>query len=322
MARPSPQTDRVVALVDLLASDPRSSFTLAELVRRLGVNKSSCHSMVTTLRGSGWLVRHPTTLTYRLGPALIPIGRRAAEGFPPVELARPVMAGLAQRYGVHCVALSIERAGRGGERDVGGDRGIVVDQVRDPRSPSSELPMSGISLRPPLGTVVYAWSDEATVERWLRSEPVQSREHHRAVLELTRRRSFSVELSTAPEARLRQLVAQLRAGLIREVEGTGDKAPLASGASIGEMVDRLVADLSEIEAFQDFLPLTLEPAEEYLVSSLSAPVFDHDGQVVLTVSLLGFPDPLAGTQVEATGRELAAAMAEVTRSTGGKQPEP
>lgn len=306
MARPSPQTERLVSLLELLGAADTPSMTLAEVTRRLGVNKSSCHSMLATLHRAGWLVRDSDTRAYRLGPALIAVGHRAADGFPAVELARPVMADFARRYGCHCVALS-----------VAGARGTVVDQVRDVRSPSLELPTGEIALRPPLGTVIYAWEDEATVRRWLSAESAATRRHHMAVLELTRRRQFSVELATPPEVRLRQLVAELREGLVREVSTTPTAADAGwSGASIGDMVDRLVSDLAQKASIQEFLPLTLTPTGEYLVSSLGAPVFDHTGRVVLCLNLLGFPAMVSGAEIERIGRELAASTFELSEAAG------
>ena len=74
MPRASPQTDRVVAVVELLTAHPGADFTLAELARRLGVSKPTCYPMLAALTRSGWLLRHPTRKTYRLGPALVPAG--------------------------------------------------------------------------------------------------------------------------------------------------------------------------------------------------------------------------------------------------------
>jgi len=309
MARPSPQTDRVVALVDLLSAEGAPALTLAEVTRRLGVNKSTCHSMLTALHERGWLSRDPDSLAYRLGPALITVGHRAAEGFPALELARPVLVEFAHRHGAHCVALSIAR-----------DRGTVVDQVRDPRSTSRELPFGDIVLRPPLGALIYAWEDDTTVDAWLAGESAPARDHHRQVLGLIRGRHFSVELATPPETRLRNLVAQLRDGLAREADpDPSDDIPRAE-TSIEEMVDLLAGELAAMERFHDFLPLTLEPGGEYLVSSLGAPVFDRAGRVTLAVSLLGFPGLVAGAEIERIGRELSEATAGVTRRSGGHVP--
>jgi DNA-binding IclR family transcriptional regulator len=49
VARPSPQTNRVVALVEILAARPNEALTLADVTRRLGVNKSTCYSMLQAL---------------------------------------------------------------------------------------------------------------------------------------------------------------------------------------------------------------------------------------------------------------------------------
>ena len=312
VTRPSPQTDRVVTVIELLGSGDETPMTLAEVTRRLGVNKSSCHSLLTALLGRGWLTRDPATLAYQLGPALIAVGQRAADGFPVLELVRPVMEEFAHRNGAHCVALGIA-----------GDRGTVVAQVGDERSTSRELPATDIALRPPLGTVIYAWEDEGTVRRWLAGEPSEAQRHHRAVLALTRRRGFSVELATPPETRLRTLVTQLRDGLARQATAsppTGAGTANRSGDSIEAMVDQLAGELAAMERLDDFLPLALEPGDHYLVSSLSAPVFDRDGRVSLSLSLLGMPEPLSGTDIERIGCQLAEATGAVTRAAGGTVP--
>lgn len=296
MTRPSPQTDRVTALIGMLAESSAPPLTLAEVTRRLGVNKSTCHSMLVALQATGWLVRDPASRAYRLGPALVAVGHRAAEGFPAIDLARSTMHEFAHRYGAHCVAFSIA-----------GDRATVVDQVRDPRAASSDLRTGEIVLRPPLGSLVYAWVEPAAVDRWLGSELPEARRHYREVLEVTRRRRYSVELATPPETRMRNLVAQLREGLVREASAPPGPDAAVSGTTIGEMVDRLVDELGQVEQLEDVLPLVLEADHEYLVSSLSAPVFDHAGRVVLILSLLGIPGLLAGSDIERIGHQLAGA---------------
>src|SRR5207249_1441728 len=67
MARVSPPTDRVIATVSLLATHPDEPLSLAELTRRLGVNKSTGHAILTSLAASGWVLRDPARKTYRLG---------------------------------------------------------------------------------------------------------------------------------------------------------------------------------------------------------------------------------------------------------------
>src|SRR2546429_7688617 len=92
VARPSPQTDRLITLVDLLTARPHDGLTLSEIARRLGVTPATCHPMLASLTQAGWLMRHPTRRTYRLGPAIIAPRHSAAAGFPALDFAPPVVA--------------------------------------------------------------------------------------------------------------------------------------------------------------------------------------------------------------------------------------
>ena len=80
MARPSPQTNRVVALVEILAARPNEALTLAEVTRRLGVNKSTCYSMLQALTEVGWLLRDPFARPTGWGRPWWRLGRRLRRG--------------------------------------------------------------------------------------------------------------------------------------------------------------------------------------------------------------------------------------------------
>ena len=86
MARPSPQTNRVVALVEILSARPNEALTLADVTRRLGVNKSTCYSMLQALTEVGWLLRDPFHKTYRLGPGVGGRGSGGIVGVPGAGL--------------------------------------------------------------------------------------------------------------------------------------------------------------------------------------------------------------------------------------------
>jgi DNA-binding IclR family transcriptional regulator len=293
MARPSPQTDRVVALVELLAARPGEAFTLAEVTRRLGVNKSTCHSMLTALTQAGWLLRDPARKTYRLGPALLAVSRAAAETFPALEFAHAAMVDLSLELHVNCAALgvSIEHV-------------AVLDQVRDLRAVGQGLRVgTSLPLHPPFGTAAIAFSDEPTVEQWLRHVGAETHVRYRAALDAVRDRGFAVEIATLPEAHLRDVVAEL-----------GDPA-----LELPDLVERLAQELAERE---DFLPLELDTGREYAVSTINAPVFDHDGRVTLVLSLTGFADRLTGGAVESIGRRLASATAELSAALGAPTRRP
>jgi DNA-binding IclR family transcriptional regulator len=94
MARPSPQTDRIVAVINFLAVDSAGGATLSEIARRLRVSKATCYPMLAALTDTGFLSRHPTRKTFHLGPALIAAGRAAAERNPLLAEAREAMIQL------------------------------------------------------------------------------------------------------------------------------------------------------------------------------------------------------------------------------------
>jgi DNA-binding IclR family transcriptional regulator len=267
----------VVALVEILAARPNETLTLAEITRRLGVNKSTCYSMLRALTEVGWLLRDPFHKTYRLGPALVSIGRSASSGFPALDFVRPAMIELSRAVGSHCVALSVAP-----------EHVTVVDQVRDVRAVGAPIGHGYIPLRPPFGAAVAAWSGPEATQRWLSLAPSGTAERYAAALEVVRRRGFVVELA--------------------EPAWT----PPVHGTSLPEVVEELARLLPP-----DVLPLELDPTRGYTVSAINAAVVDPSGAVVLIVSLMGFPGPLTGLEIEATGRRIELAAATVTAALAG-----
>src|SRR5690606_18996047 len=82
--RRSPPTERVVAVIDLLAAHPDRRFTLTEIITQLAITKATCFSLLRTRTRAGYLVRHPDK-TYGLGPALVAVGRAAQKSFSPLD---------------------------------------------------------------------------------------------------------------------------------------------------------------------------------------------------------------------------------------------
>jgi DNA-binding IclR family transcriptional regulator len=283
--RPSPQTDRVVAVIELLASRPTQPLSLAAVTRQLGVNKSTCYSMLTALTQSGWLLRDPFRKTYRLGPALAAVSRVASAGFPALDFARSAIETLSRETGANCAALS-----------VADDHVTVVDQVRDLRAIGPGLAISApIPLRPPLGTVVVAWSAPEAVERWLARAPEAAHDGLRRALAVARDRGYTVELAARPPTRLREAVV-----------GAGEP---------GVRVSQLLAELAdELVERDDFLAVDLQPDRSYLVGTVNAPVFDPQGDITLVLALNGFSAALTGREVDALGNRLVRAAATVSKA--------
>ena len=79
------------------------------------------HPMLASLLRAGWIVRHPTRKTYRLGPALAMVGQTAAAGFSAIDVCHPVLAALQQELRLSALAVA-----------PGEEQGLVVDLVHDP----------------------------------------------------------------------------------------------------------------------------------------------------------------------------------------------
>lgn len=100
--RPVPQypiesVDRTLRLLSLLAE--RSELKLSEVRAHLGIGQSTAHRLLAMLVYRGFAVQDPASRTYRIGPAMIEIGRTADDGVDLVREVRPVLAWLSQESG-------------------------------------------------------------------------------------------------------------------------------------------------------------------------------------------------------------------------------
>ena len=297
--RPSPQTDRVVELLDLVASRPDRGVSLAEVTRGLGVHKASCHSMLSSLVRAGWLLRDPTSKAYTLGPALVRLGTAAAARFPALDVARPAMAELAAQTGGHVIAFQVES-----------DHVTVVHQVRNLRVAATPMRL-GMELptRPPYGAALIAFSGADEQSRWLAELPAEAQRRYAKALAATRRRGYAVGLHVLPDIRLQEL-----ASLIRAAEtGRRDSGP-RQGSRLSDLADALTEELVNREEW--FLS-SLAASRSYDVSHVDAPVFGNDGTVVLMLSLVPVPSLQSGAQVTALGQHLLSVTRRLTDALGG-----
>jgi DNA-binding IclR family transcriptional regulator len=286
MARPSPQTDRVVALVGLLTSSPDATITLADATRRLRVNKSTCHSMLTALTEHAWLLRDPIRKTYRLGPALVAVARIAAQGFPLLELAHPVMTDVSLEIGANCAAIA-----------VGPDHVEVLDQIRDLRAAGEGLRIGAcIPLRPPFGAAAIAMSPPETVAHWLTQAPADTHDHYRSALDAIRARGYTVEAATSTATSHIEDLRTLAGDLTDEQRDHALFDP--------ELLSRIARDLAVSD---DYLVTDIQPDRMYTVVTITAPVVDATGAVPLLLCLWGFPSRIPGTEVDRIGHRLVTA---------------
>jgi DNA-binding IclR family transcriptional regulator len=286
MPRPSPQTDRVIALINLLVAHPGDGFTLSEIARRLHVNKATCHPMLGALTTAGFLIRHPTRRTYHLGPALIAAGQTAAAGFPALEVARPHLLDVSEQLGLTCLAVA-----------PAGDHLLLVDQVWDPRR---EIPLLRVGqelpFRAPWGSIFAAWSPSDVASEWAGRAGASIAQYSDA-LDAVRQRGYSIELQHAPVDHFREIVAEL--------------ADAVAGSARDALAERL---LREVGSEQDTLLTEYDADRQFAVGSVAAPVFDAGRQVVLGLSVVGFTAPVTGLRVAEIGQLLLDATATISRS--------
>ena len=299
MSRPSPQTDRIVTVINLLAAHPEEGFTLSEIARRLGVGKATCSPMLVALTSAGFLVRHPTRKTYRLGPALITAGQAAAAGFPALEIARPVLVELSNELGV--VAMAVARAG---------DQLQLVDLAWDHRRHTPTLRVGQeLPFRAPWGSVFVATagSPGTAVDGWLARAGITGADAdaYRDALAHTAARGYAVELQASSGGQVRALAEAL--------------ATAVSERDREQLVDRLLAEVTDREQ-----PLLAAVADDrtYTVGAIDAAVVDLDGMPILALSASAFGTPLARQQIEHVGGIVRAAAAAVSASLRGASVQP
>ncbi len=108
-SRPVPAVTRAAGML-LLLGNGQGEASLTDLARRLGIHKSTAHGILGTLAAHDFVERDPLTRRYRLGPALVALGRAAdREDLGP--LARPHLVRLSRLSG-ETVTLHL-RAGGG-----------------------------------------------------------------------------------------------------------------------------------------------------------------------------------------------------------------
>ncbi len=277
MPRPSPQTDRVIAIVNVLTERAETGATLSELSVALGQTPGTLVHVLAALAAGGFVVRQPNDRRYHLGPALIAPGQVAAGRFPALGETRAMISELSRDLGYPVFAFA---------RD--GDHARLIESVWDLRRPAPWMRIGDVlPIEPPIGSVFVAWSRPEQVDEWLeRGQPsATSRAALLRRLDAARALGFVVELRP-PLPLLDQLSRLLGRGQqLRRAERVG----------------------RSIVGVEDYLPEAIDRRAIYEVSTVSVPVIDADGEVALGINLVGFDEPVAGSELRRLGGLVRAA---------------
>lgn len=254
---PSPPTERVIAVIELLGGQPARQFTLAEICRSLDISRATGHAILTTLSAHDWVTRDPATAEYAFGPAIASLAKPAG-----ASIFRGELQALAAESGTQ---VSLTR------RE--GQSLVIVETAGEcltgPRiSPGLRTPLVA-----PFGRDYIAWSSAETQRTWLEAigQPDPGlRRRMTAVLKEVRRRGFVVERLTREYVRV---YTALRA-LSRDGEIDMITTQLA----------RAFADLTTIDVLDD----EMDTAADHSIATISAPITDGNGAVIMSVTAAVF----------------------------------
>jgi len=280
MTRPSPQTERIRQIIDLLASNPRESFHLSSIARHLKISKAGCYPALTALTEAGWLIRHPTNKSYRLGPALISIGK-AAELFNPASYALPALQYLAQESGCLCLAL------------VPSTGGVVITEIVSPSGTANDWMglKRGHFTRTvaPLGPSLFLHADDEQVDEWLYQSSLRNYDEARDLflpaIQASRVRGYTVEL------RLPMHETYLLAQRLMSEHRNDVKDLLQSTARLA--VDQLRT--------HEYLVADIDENKMYQPIAINAPVCGATNEVEMVLAITDIPKAIPGSEVQRLG---------------------
>jgi DNA-binding IclR family transcriptional regulator len=280
-------------VLSLLSRHPDASFTLSEICQRLELNVSTAHSLLNALTAAQFLVRHPATKRYSLGPELVRIGAAAASRqITLTEHARERMGRLAEATGRQCVASTV----------VGGDMVIIAKAGNaGPLGVTMDVG-ARMPLRPPFGTVFVAWSGELSIRAWLDetipySGPLM--QQCLDALSAVRAQGYSVGMSISDE-------------LSEQIWRPSSVSWAATDKNSRYAFEQLILN--------EYLVAELHADQQYAIGNISAPVFGPDGRVVLALAIPYFGETLPGSLISEHARLLVQAAGRVTAEIRGEAP--
>ena len=149
----SQSVERALAVLRCFETGP-GDLGVSEIAGRVGLSVSTAHRLTRALTAGGLLTQDPRTERYKLGPALVVLGRRA-EAQLGYASALPALEALAATTG-ESVNLGIRA----------GDEVLVVLHVASPQplrfaqEPGSRVPVHASAM----GKVLLAWADDPVRE--------------------------------------------------------------------------------------------------------------------------------------------------------------
>jgi DNA-binding IclR family transcriptional regulator len=293
----SQPTARALAILDLLMANPTQAFGLTEMTRRLNLNKATCHAILTTMANYGFLVQHPKTKAYRLGPSIIAAGNAAFAQFPVLEYARPELESLQNELNIGFAVTGRSKLHQVLLALYGQASGLIDSFQLGLRLPNTA----------PVAACFTAFSPARELEAWL------SRAHHsrggydekldqklRVSVIGIRARGYEVTLRTRAEAELtRELEAIHQAWSLTALETAANKYQ---------------HDLCDEYYHLD----RIDPKARYELSTISVPIFVDKEEPVMCFVAGSIDKPVTGTQIEEIAGRMKQSAGRVARLASGQ----
>ena len=178
-----------------------------------------------------------------------------------VDLVRGQMEALARRFDTEVTAITLVRDELVLAASAGSAESLVAPTRVGQRFP----------FMPPLGAVFAAWGDETLRARWINNlddaTPAEQVEEYKRIPDRVLERGHAVTLGHEPSARLESVATRFR-----------DGDPSITPATLREVIQAVAGCYN---------PEDVETQGSYELRSLSAPVFQDDGQVALMLTVWG-----------------------------------
>ena len=298
MALFSQPTARALAILDLLMANPTQAFGLTEMTRRLNLNKATCHAILTTMANYGFLVQHPKTKAYRLGPSIIAAGNAAFAQFPVLEYARPELEGLQNDLNVGFAVTGRSKLH------------MVLLALYGRAQPLIDSFQLGLRLpnTAPVAACFTAFSPAKELEAWL-TRAHESRGDYNEKLDQKlrvsligiRARGYEVTLKTKAETELTRELSRIHnSWSLTELEDAANKYQ---------------RDLCDEQFHLD----RIDPKTRYDVSTISVPVFVFKNVPVMCFVAGSFDKPVTGTEIEEIAARMLESAGRVTRLASGRE---
>jgi len=294
----SQPTARALAILDLLMANPHQAFGLTEMTRRLNLNKATCHAILTTMANYGFLVQHPKTKAYRLGPSIIAAGNAAFAQFPVLEYARPELERLQNEIGcgfavtgrskLHMVLLALY-----------GKAGSLIDSFQLGLRLPNTAPVAACFTAFSPAKYLEAWLTRAHESRGGYNERLDQKLRVAAIA--IRARGYEVTLKTKAEEEL-----------------TRELSRIHNSWSLTELED--AANKYQHDLCDEFYHLDrVDPKTRYEISTISVPVFVYGDVPVMCFVAGSFDKSMTGARIEEIAERMKASAERVTALASGRE---